>query len=281
MSVEDLAAPVPANDPAPPAAPAVSADAPVSGALEPDDQPEGDPAKSFVPLAAVHAERSKAKALREQVDTLTSQVQQVGQLQQEVQRLQQHIAQQPKPPAPPPAPMIADEVADALARKFELYDGTGAPDRQRARDVAGFFAGLAEQEAKKAVAPLAELSAQERAQHFQEKAASVKDVNGHGVDPQILKMMFDVVPPAIRADPQVAGVLTYAAAGWERFHGKKGAPAAPETSPVFTERAGGRSGATPILSEWENNMLERMGRDKTEYLKSLKTYKPGQENVLE
>jgi hypothetical protein len=282
--MSDLAAPV---ETAPPPTTAVETPlaepAQTQGNLEATPTPDGepDPAGTFVPLAAVHAERGKAKELRAQLETLAPYAQQVPQLQQQIQELQQRLQQlTPRAPERPAAPLISDDVADGLARKFELYDTEGKPDRTRARDVAGFFSGLAAAEAQKAVAPIAQLSAQERTQHFRSKASVIKDQNGQAIDPAFLERAFSMVPPEIAAQPEVAGALVYLAAGMERYHGKKAGPAAPEGLPIMTERAGGKPEAGG-LSEWEMRMLERTGRAPKEYVASVKTFKPGQDNRLE
>lgn len=281
--MSDLIAPVETTPPPTTTVETPPAEPPTQGNLEATPAPDGepDPSGTFVPLAAVHAERGKAKELRAQLETLAPYAQQVPQLQQQIQELQQRLQQlTPRQPERPAPPLISDDVADGLARKFELYDAEGKPDRSRARDVAGFFSGLAAAEAQKAVAPIAQLSAQERTQHFRSRASSVKDTNGQGVDPAFLERAFAMVPPEIAAQPEVAGALTYLAAGMERFHGRKAGPAPPESAAIVTERAGGKPEAGG-LSEWEMRMLERTGRAPKEYVASVKTFKPGQDNRLE
>ena len=283
--MSDLMAPVDTTPPPTTAVEAPAAEpAQTQGELEPAPAaPEGepDPAGTYVPLAAVHAERGKAKELRAQLESLAPVAQQVPQLQQQIQELTQRLQQMtPRQPDRPAPPLINDDVADGLARKFELYDAEGKPDRARARDVAGFFSGLAAAEAQKAVAPIAQLSAQERTQHFRSKATTIKDQNGQAIDPAFLERAFAMVPPEIASQPEVAGALVYLAAGMERYHGKKAGPPPPDNPAIVTERAGGRPEAGG-LSEWEMRMLERTGRAPKEYVANVKTFKAGQDNRLE
>ena len=74
-------------------------------------------------------------------------------------------------------------------------------------------------------------------------------------------------------------MLTYAAAGYERFHGKPAVVAPPPA--LVSERVGGHDPIIQSLSEVEAAFLEKTGRDPKTYMKSLKGYKPGQNNILE
>ena len=278
-----ITAPVSANEPAPTALPAApAATAPIGGPLE--DQPvaaatEGDDNR-YVPLPALHQAREEVRHLKEQLAAANAKTSEVDTLRQQIQELSARIPQTP-PPETPQAPLLADDAADSLARTLQLFDATGAPDRTAARNAAGIMAAMASKEAKQAVAPIIEMSAKERAQQFRQRAEQVRDLEGKGVDPTLLRQMWAVVPDElIGANPQVPALLTYAAAGFERIHGQRGvAPAV--TPPIVSERAGGRVESQPTLSDFELGHLQRSGRDPKAYVASLKGYKPGLPTTLE
>ncbi len=266
---ETVTAPVPTLHPAEPA---------VAAAPEPAETPTEEP--RYVPLAALHEERTEKKALKAELEQLRAKASEVETLKQQIEALSQRIPQ-PKADPVPVAPLLADDQADALAKTLQLFDAQGVPDREAARRAAGIMAAMAKQQATEAVAPIVALSAAERAQQYRQRAEQVKDADGRGVDPVLLKKMWDVVPPElIGANPQVPAILTYAAAGYERLHGKK-MPAAPEQLPVVTERAGGRADTTHSLSDFELGFVQRSGIKAEDYTKRIKGYKPGQPFVLE
>ena len=89
------------------------------------------------------------------------------------------------------------------------------------------------------------------------------------------------MPAALVAqDPNVAGVLYYAAKGYAAHHGLD-EPAPPPNMPVVTESAGGgRNTAQTTLSDLDRKFARTMG-DEKRYRETAQGYKPNAINVLE
>ena len=279
---DSLTAPITANEPATTSLPAPTADAKVGGPLEGQPAPAADDDESrYVPLPALHHAREEVRQLKEQLAAATAKTSEVDTLRQQIAELSARMPQAPPAPEMPAAPLLADDAADSLARTLQLFAADGTPDRAAARTAGGIMAQMAKAEAQRAVAPIVEMSAAERAQQFRARAEQVRDIDGNPVNPALLRQMFAVVPDElVAANPQVPALLTYAAAGYERLHGKR--PVAPqETSPIVSERTGGRPDAPVSLSEFEMGFLQRSGQDPKKYAASLKGYKPGLPTTLE
>ena len=266
--------------------PPIVTEQPPIAPTEPEPAPieaEHDPEKTYVPLAAVHAEREKAQRYKEQVDSLSQRAAYVEQLQRENALLVARIQQGPQPVVAP-VPVIADDEAESLARTLELFDAAGQPDLARARKAAGILKPMAEAAAAQAVAPYAEMTAADRVSRFRQQAASMRDPDGNAINPQVLEAMFNLVTkgdPNLLADQNAATIVALAAAGYERMQGRKSPPPAPEHAPVVSERVGGRADSGPSVSEQEIRMLKQAGRDVTKHREALKAWRPGVPNVLE
>jgi len=110
----------------------------------------------------------------------------------------------------------------------------------------------------------------------------VRDKAGRTVNPAVLEQIWNIVPPELIArDPNVAGILYYAARGYSSHHGLD-EPVAPARAPLFTEPAGGRPqpNASP-LSEFDRAMQRATQLSDKAYTERASGYKPGAINVLE
>jgi len=261
---------------APPALSAPPPDLPPAPPAHDDDAP----ASRLVPLPVLLEERQRAGAFKDQATAAETRA---AELTTRIGDLERQLSSRPAPVVPPPGPAVPemdDAQAELFARTLELYDATtGQLDLAKARKVGGMVTQLATKEAQKAVAPIASASAKDLSERLKSRAAAVKDPSGRGVDAKALDFMWQAVPPEIAADPAVAAVLTYAAAGYERFHGRPETTAPPPA--VVSERVGGHPPDVQSLSEVEAAFLEKTGRDPKKYMQSLKGYKPGLNNILE
>jgi len=287
------------------------ADTPVG---DEDAEPEGITidlrGEKMVPLSALkavreklHATKAEAQAaaqLRAEVEALRPKAQDAEQVAQWVESVRPLLAKlkdrpdivravmegqptlagnQAQPPVPT-GPLPLDEAED-LARTLELYDAEGKPDIARAQKMAGKFAKLAGAEASRTVAPITGAMVDAQAGTLKGQYAGLKDKAGRTVNPAVLDQMFKLVPSQLVAqDPNVAGVLYYAAKGYAAHHGLD-EPAPPPNMPVVTESAGGgRQTAAQTLSDLDRKFARSMGSEKT-YRETASGFKPGAINVLE
>lgn len=298
----------------PPAAPAEAAapeapPAPVDDDADPPDAVVDASGRKLVPLEALKATRQELKsakqlaALAEQYREAAEQGQNLGQFFQELNPLLQKLrnrpdivanimqsneaplAGPPSPYAPAPDPgeaLLSKQDAEDLARTLELYTPEGAPDLHRARKLAFYMRRTGREEALGATAPFAQNMAQGQSGSLKGQYAQVRDKAGRTVNPAVLEQIWKIVPPELIAqDPNVAGILYYAARGYSAHHGLD-EPAAPARTPLFTEPAGGRPpSAGGVLSEFDRAMQRATQLSDKQYTERASGYKPGAINILE
>lgn len=300
----------------PPLAPSAPA-AEASEAPAPDDdetEPEGITidlrGEKMVPLSALKAVREKLHVTKEQAKAAEALKAEVEQLRPKAQSAEQTEAwvdsvrplltklkdrpdivkaimegSEPALGAPSVAAQadtgpLSTEEAEDLARTLELYDVEGKPDTKRAQKMALTMAKMAGVEANKTMAPVTGAMVTAQAGTLKAQYAGLKDKSGRSVNGQVLDQMFKLVPAELVAkNPEVAGVLYYAAKGYAAHHGLD-EPAPPPNLPVVTEASGGGKNAAQTLSEIDRKFAKVMGSEKT-YRETASGYKPGAINVLE
>jgi hypothetical protein len=294
----------------PQAAPADVAPAPAPAGDE-DAEPEGITidlrGSKMVPLEALQAERGRrkeyqaqvkaAESLKAEVDALRGKAQTAEQVTawvEQVRPLLEKLKGQPdlvkaimsgqpvgQPQAPPEqAGPLSPEEAEDLARTMELYTAEGKPDLARAQKMAGKMAKLASGQAAAAMAPVTAAMAEGQSGTLRQQYAGLRDKAGRTVNPDVLQKMWQLVPSNLVAqDPNVAGVLYYAAKGYAAHHGMD-EPAPPTSLPIVTEPAGGHQTAARALSDLDRRFARTMDSEK-KYTETSARYKPGQINILE
>jgi len=295
------ATPAPAEPPPePPPAPVEPEDEPVEGLVQ---DARG---QRLVPLQALQQTRQElkaAKALVAEVETLKAKAAQGEQVQTWVEQVrplldklkarpdvvQAIMAGQPVPgvAAPEPPKVDPDEAllpkqeAEDLARTLELYTPDGQPDVTRARKVAALMRRSADDETARKLAPVMASMAQGQSGTLKAQYATVKDKQGRTVNPQVLDQLWNIVPPELVArDPQVAGVLYYAAKGYAAHHGLD-EPTPPPRAPILSEASGGERRAAPSLTTFDQAIRKAMQVSEKTYAETGSRFKPGAINVLE
>lgn len=284
----------------------------VAGAAPPeDDEPvegatEDARGTRYVPLQALQqtrAELKAARALAAEVETLrakAAQGEQTAQWVESVRPLLDRLKARPDvvqaimtgqpvpgvtaPAAPAPDPeeaLLPRQDAEDLARTLELYTPDGQPDVARARKVAAVMRRTADDETTRKQAPVMQAMAAGQAGTLKGQYATVKDKQGRTVNPQVLDQLWNIVPAELIArDPNVAGVLYYAAKGYAAHHGLD-EPVPPSRAPIVSEASGGGRPAAPVLTEFDRNISRAMQVTEKQYSETGAKYKPGAINVLE
>lgn len=288
----------PAETPAtPPAAP----DPPPAPTTPDEAEPEGTigtpDGQKFVPLAALQAERGKRKtavsAKDQEIATLRDKAQRYdeasGYLQQarpyiEALRTNPGLVQQIQRPQPPPSepqgPLTPQE-AEEYAKDFDLYTTDGKPDIVRAQRIAARQEKLAERKAQQMVTPLVQTEAHRQASALYQQQLQQPEINGFKIDPKFLNEAWSVVPPEmIAANPAVAEIMKYVAAGRQALSGQKPMPVAPPP-PVPTEGAGGGQPSPQSLNTTSEKFASASGMKRDQFLETRNRYTPGQNNSLE
>ena len=153
--------------------------------------------------------------------------------------------------------------------------------RPRAQKMAATVAKMAGVESQRTMAPITGAMVESQAGTLKAQYAGLKDKAGRSVNPQVLEQMFKLVPASLVAqDPNVAGVLYYAAKGYAAHHGLD-EPAPAPNLPVITEPAGGgRETAIKALSDIDRKFARVMG-DEKRYRETASKFNPNAINVLD
>lgn len=283
------------------------APAPVAPAEEYPEAVTDAAGRKLVPVEALHQARQELKAAKQ----LTSQMEQLReaaargeQVEQQMEVLRPLLARlknrpdivaaamAPAAPGPigPQSPygqdpgeqILAKHDAEDLARTLELYTAEGSPDIQRARKIALFMRRTGGEEALRVTAPVQQTVASGQAHSLQAQYSQMRDKAGRTVNPQILQQMFSIVPASLIAEePNVAGMLYYAAKGYIAHHGMED-PQPAGRPPLVTEPSGGRAPASmPTLTDLDRALSRAMQVTEKQYTESGSRYKPGAINVLE
>lgn len=288
-SLESLSQPQ--EPPAPAETPQEAAQTP-----PPADEPEPDGTvvnpngEKLVPLSALAAKRQEASsakaALAEKeakIAELEAKAQQLEQIKGDWQRVQPLIQRfqsgQLQPPAPQ-APQV-NEAAIKYAKDFDLYKTDGTPDVDRAQRIMDFHAAQAREQAQQLVQPLYQQTAQQQSQTNFQAALGFKDKNGIQVDKTILQEVWNMMPPEMTANPQIAKVLYKVAyADTIQAMGLKPAVQAPPP-PLVTESLGGNTAPPRELTAIDRAMMSAGSIKAKDYESISANFKPGQTNSLE
>lgn len=297
--------PVGSAPPEPDAPPAPPVEAPDT---DPPDAVTDASGRKLVPIEALHQTRQELKAAKQlvaQVEGLKEAAAKGQELEGFIDNIRPLLArlrarpdivaavmgpQQGPPPGPqspyqqpqdPGEAILPKHDAEDLARTLELYTPEGSPDIARARKLALVMRRTGGEEALRATAPLTQNMAQGQSGTLRQQYASIKDKHGRTVNQQVLQQMWNIVPAELVAqDPNVAGVLYYAAKGYAAHHGLEDAMPAPR-APLVSEPSGGRAPVTTTLTDLDRAMQRAMQVSEKQYTEASGRYKPGAINVLE
>jgi len=246
---------------------------------EPDVEVEG---QKYVPLAALKAEREKA---RQEAESLKQQVQTIASQLQAQQGFVDFVKNHPnliQPQAAPPAEPTQNPMAVEMAQRLALFKPDGTLDVDAGSRTITMFEQLAEQTAQKYVAPLQQSRDQQASMaNFQRMAATVKDADGHPVNQQALQTLWSQLSPSETAKPEVAAFLALTALGLDRAANKS--LRSPEAPPpvVMTEASGGLTSARPVVSDLGRSIAADRGRTEKQWAENMKGFTAKRPSKLE
>lgn len=263
----------PPAEPTPPAAPPAQPE-------EPEAVEVGG--TKMVPITALHAEREKSKALKDKAQRYDEVAGWVQAVRPEIEYLQQHPEARRGGQAPAPAgPVAPDPKHVALAQKLDLYTREGLPDVARAAEVMSIIEETSQSIAQRELQPMRQQTARERAVANFQTVSQLKTADGHPINQEALRTIWNNTPAEMLQDPQIAYVYAAAVLGHERLQ----APAAPAPNapPLITEAAGNRQ--TPFDRQPPTDLQQRVmavrGIDSKRYAELTRDFKPGVSNTLE
>lgn len=228
--------------------------------------------QKMVPLAELIKTRKEAKAAKAHLQQLQPQLEQAARVAQQVEEIRPYaelikanpqlieMAQQAtRHSAPQTIQPEHDQDAVDLAQDMGWYvPATGELDVARGQRWLAKLDARATRKAQAEVEPIRQQTVQGQAAVMRQRVAAIRDKSGAPVaSEESLNQVFSMVPPELSANPQVAFVLTMAAAGFDKYQGRTPpAPSQapqPQTPPIYTESVG-RRGPAPISEE-----LAKMG----------------------
>lgn len=229
--------------------------------------------QKMVPLAELIKIRREAKATKAQLAQLQPQIEQAHRVAQQVEEIRPYaelikanpqlveMAQQAtRQSAPQTIQPEADQDAIDLAQDMGWYVAqTGELDIARGQRWLAKLDARSTRRAQAEMEPIRQQTVQGQAAVMRQRVAAIRDKSGAPVaSDESLNQVFSMVPPELSANPQVAFVLTMAAAGFDKYSGRTPtapqAPVqAPANAPIYTESVG-RRGPAAISED-----LARMG----------------------
>lgn len=292
---EVVSPPVTPDPPAQTAPPAVETPPPAAD----DDADEGvitaATGDRFVPLSALKSERQKRKDAESKVlpdadvqllkqkaalyDESAQYLQQAKPIIEKIKNRPDIIALADKPPAQ--QQQQADQRAEAYAKQFDLYTPEGKPDITRAQAILADQDARMQSIAQQVVAPLAQTEAQRVAETLYQRTLQQPEVNGFKIDPKFLQEAWSVVPPElVAANPAVAELMKFVAAGRQVLSGHKPMQAPPPPV-VPTEPSGGGRGSDQPLNQMSEKFQQVSGMKPADFRSTREKYTPGGPNSLE
>lgn len=160
----------------------------------------------------------------------------------------------------------------AITRGY--YGEDQKPDVRRAKADLDIMTAIADRRAGRAVRPLAEGTARDRAMRNTSQAMAQTFVDGQPIaDPQYLKAAFDAVPDEIKADPNVSNILTVVAAGLQALDDRRtGRGRNSRREPAFREGGGSRvDRQTDSLDALDRAAARARGKTDEQWAKTQKT----------
>lgn len=256
----------------------------------PDSSQEGGKAR-LVPAAALAGARKELKDLKAELATAKEGSAKADRLEQQMATLQQQIAQmQPYVQAyqaavQQPRQVVEEDDTEAveLARTLDLYKADGTPDVDKAKKTLALMDKRAKQHAEQSVAPIHQMTIQQRSHYNLQRALATTLPDGSKPDPDVLKTLWGRVNVQVTADEDSAKHLVIQALGMTAMSGglkpkadaQRGADGkfakVDLPDPLHTERAGGRDTAPAMaLSDAEKRAAKDLGLTEKEYLESAR-----------
>lgn len=278
----DLESETPAPDPAPVAA------EPAPEATEPpaDEAPAESVevnGERLVPLSALLRERNEAKALREKA----AKADQLEQWQREnepalrfLQNNRDLLIQRQQPAPEPPKPTV-DPDAHEAALLMDFYKPDGSPDVEKGARWLALQDRRSGRLADERVQPLVQRTQQEQANLNFHMARGIQDVNGETPSEESLRTVWQVMPVADLADPNMARILAALALGIDRFKPRRPVVPPPTSAPPISEPSGGNPRTRPALSAFEERIASERGVSATKWQENTRGFQPGRAATLE
>lgn len=216
-------------------------------ASQPEVKPEWKPTedgnqvtygdKTYIRAEALQAERAKNQQLAKTVSQLEPLMPQFERFLQSERAGEQATVH--RAAVPSDGEYTQDELTGyAITRGY--YDANNQPDLKRAAQDLDIMTAIADRRAGRAVGPIAQQTAQDRARTNVQRAMSQTFVDGQPIaDEQYLTAAFNAVPDEIKADPNVANILAVVAAGLQALDDRKsGKSRGARREPNFREGSG-------------------------------------------
>ena len=276
-----------------PEATAPAPEAPPADVVPPEAQPAEVESvdvggQKYVPLAAVLAERSEKRALKEKAARADALEQYVNESRPYVEflknnpQLLQPRQPDPVPSAAPQTPPADDPETLEAARLLDFYmgDGSGRLDATRGAKLRAMIRAEAEKIADSRVKPIYDQTYQSQSQVNFQRALQLKDPNGRSPSEASLRQIWQTVGPEITADPRAAGILAMTALGIDAM-GQRPIVAPPASAPLMTEASGGTTRSVRPLSDLERKLAAERRVPEVKWQELTKGHKVGHTNVLE
>jgi len=250
--------------------------------------------EKLVPLSAVTRLRAELKEVKGQAKEAAELRQKLQETQGNLQAAQPYIeaaremierqrqaAAQPQPPQGPTDEDVA-ELTD-VARLLDFYTPEGAPDLSRAQKHLALVERAAERRARAATEPLVQQSLAQQASHMRERAKATKLGNGDTADADIIDALWG------RIEQQPGGLQTlankeavkhlwgqaYALTKMRQAQNPAPAKVDAPPDPLFSERAGGRTGGSVTLTDGDKRVARDLGMTDAQYAKELEKMPAG------
>lgn len=124
----------------------------------------------------------------------------------------------------------------AITRGY--YDGENKPDLRRAKDDLDIMTAIADRRAGRAVRPIAESGARDKASRNVERALSQTFIDGEPLaEEKYVRAAFDAIPDSMKADDGISQVMQVVAVGLQALDDRR------------SGRVRGRGGREPVFRE--------------------------------
>lgn len=210
--------------------------------------------KKYVREEALHAERERAKSLSATLAKIEPLVPEFTEFLNQRQTRNNRDIEHVRRPAQETYADEDDLRGLAIVRGYYKADGV-TPDIDRANAELNIMARVADRSAAKHVAPVRQVTTQDRANANYREALQRRFTDGEPLaEEQYIRQAFDALPEEYRADPNIANITSVIAVGLQTLEERKsGKRQVGRREPMF------REGSSRPMSDAEES-LDALGR---------------------
>jgi hypothetical protein len=236
----------------------------------------------MVPLGEVSKLRERRRSDKAQLDQLTQQNQEWVTFGEKLRPIMDRINKDPRlleairtgkiPPATTTPEDEADPDLTEYAKTLDLYTASGEPDIGRAKTLRALHEKQVHAAVEEQVGPIKETTAQGRSYGNFQRMLNLQTPTGKRVDPETLKVVWNMVNAEDSQNNEVANLLFLVASGYQsHFVGGPDQPTvAPQGyDPIISEAAGG-AGTEVRLNKWQTKIAQELGTTPTDFAKGIK-----------